>query len=404
MEWRCCAFGGERLNVQRSSPPVSLRAHEPTEPMRLALIISSLAAGGAERVLSTLANKWQECGHDVTVLTDATTSLDHYPMRSDIKRIALDLQSNSVRLSDKVVRNFVRVKHLRAAIRDLAPDCVIAFGDTVNARALFSCIGRSMRVVVSERVDPRQYRVPLAWRVLRRLLYPFAAAVVVQTESVAQWARRFVPAERVHVIPNPVRPPPPLRSCPDALGTRRTVIAVGRLSREKGVDLLLHAFARAALPLSAWQLVILGDGPERPALEAQIRTLGLQHNVLMPGVVADPERWLQHAELFALSSRFEGFPNALLEAMGCGLAVVAFDCPSGPGEIIRNEQTGLLVPPTDADALTAAIARLAQDPDLRRRLGTAAALDVAQRFNLDRVAALWEATWNGVAARSVANA
>jgi glycosyltransferase involved in cell wall biosynthesis len=194
-----------------------------------------------------------------------------------------------------------------------------------------------------------------------------------------------------------------LRSRPDALGTRRTVIAVGRLSREKGVDLLLHAFARAALPLSAWQLVILGDGPERPALEAQIRVLGLQHNVLMPGVVADPERWLQHAELFVLSSRFEGFPNALLEAMSCGLAAVAFDCPSGPGEIIRNEHTGLLVPPADADALTAAIARLAQDPDLRRRLGTAAALDVAQRFNLNRVAALWEAAWIRVAAHSVAN-
>jgi len=214
---------------------------------------------------------------------------------------------------------------------------------------------------------------------------------VVQTESVAQWARRFVAAERVYVIPNPVRPPPPVRSRPDALGNRCTVIAVGRLTPQKGFDLLLNAFARAALPLTAWQLVILGEGPERPALEAQIRMLGLEHNVLMPGVVADPERWLQHAELFVLSSRFEGFPNALLEGMSCGLAVVAFDCPSGPGEIIRTEQTGLLIPPADTDALTAAIARLARDPDLSRRLGTAAALDVAQRFNLNRVAELWEA-------------
>jgi glycosyltransferase involved in cell wall biosynthesis len=116
-------------------------------------------------------------------------------------------------------------------------------------------------------------------------------------------------------------------------------------------------------------LLILGDGSERAALERQAVELGLQDSVLMPGLVRDPERWLQHAQLYVLSSRFEGFPNALLEAMQCGVAVAAFDCPSGPGEIVRHEQTGLLVPAGDVDALAAAIARLAADADLRQRLG-----------------------------------
>ena len=200
--------------------------------------------------------------------------------------------------------------------------------------------------------------MPWSWRLLRRLLYPFATFLVVQTESVVKWGRRAAFPARVRVIPNPVRPMHPALNCPPELGIRPTVIAVGRLSLQKGFDILLSAFARGGLP-SEWQLVILGDGPERPALQAQIDALGLTNNVLMPGIVAEPEQWLQHADLFVLPSRDQGFPNALLEAMNCGLPVIAFDCPSGPGEIVRNEQTGVLLPPGDTDALATAITRLA---------------------------------------------
>jgi glycosyltransferase involved in cell wall biosynthesis len=187
---------------------------------------------------------------------------------------------------------------------------------------------------------------------------------------------------------------------PDTLERRNTAVAVGRLGREKGFDLLLEAYARSGLPKAGWQLVILGDGPERDMLQRRIEQLGLQGSVLMPGVVKNPEQWLQHAELFVLSSRFEGFPNALLEAMQCGLPVAAFDCPSGPGEIVRHEQTGLLVPAGDVDALAAAITRLANDADLRQRLGSAAAIDVASRFSLQQIASMWEALLVGVAGRT----
>lgn len=366
--------------------------------MRLALIISSLAAGGAERVLCTLANSLSERGHKVTMLTDATTALDHYRLSSRVQRIAFDLQSDSARLQDQVFRNVSRVKRLRTAISRTAPDAVLAFGDTVNTRAVLSCLGLSIPIIVSERTDPRQHVLPWPWRLLRRLLYPFAACLVVQTESVAQWARGVVVLGRVRVIPNPVRPLSPPAPRPSLLGDRRTVMAVGRLGPEKGFDMLLHAFARVAVSPSEWQLVILGEGPERPALQAQIDSLGLRDCVLMPGVVLEPDHWMQHADLFVLSSRFEGFPNALLEAMQSGLSVAAFNCPSGPGEIIRHEHTGLLVRPGNIDALAAAICRLALDPDLRHRLGSAAAQDVAQRFNLERISALWEEAFSNVIA------
>jgi len=364
------------------------------------MTLSSLAAGGTERVLATLAGALQERGHQALVITDSPSSADHYPLEPGIRRIALDLPSDSGLLWSRAWRNVLRVMRLRSEICTLRPAVIIAFGDTANVRAVLAGFGTGIPVVVSERTDPRENPQPWPLTVLRCLLYPRAKAVVVQTRSVAAWAGAFVPSGRVHVVPNPVRKLEAGSPRPDALGSRNTVVAVGRLGREKGFDLLLEAFARSKLAAAEWQLVILGDGPERPSLQRRIDELGLQGAVLMPGVVKHPEQWLQHAQLFVLSSRFEGFPNALLEAMQCGLPVAAFDCPSGPGEIVRHEHTGLLVPAGDVEALAAAISRLAGDADLRQRLGSAAAVDVDSRFSLQHIGSMWEELLVGVAGSS----
>jgi glycosyltransferase involved in cell wall biosynthesis len=154
---------------------------------------------------------------------------------------------------------------------------------------------------------------------------------------------------RGRVIANPVDLTPPRRRL---TGTGR-LVAVGRLVHQKGFDLLLRAFARIAPEHPQWTLTIWGEGDRRRQLEALCTELGLLEQVALPGLTERPGQWLEDAEVFVLSSRFESFGNVITEAMVAGLPVVAFDCPWGPGEILRDGEDGLLVPPEDVGALAA---------------------------------------------------
>jgi glycosyltransferase involved in cell wall biosynthesis len=212
---------------------------------------------------------------------------------------------------------------------------------------------------------------------------------VVQTEAVRQWARAWLPDRPIHVIPN-AAPPASKDSKPLLQSKAKRIVSVGRLSREKGHDQLIAAFSQIAAKYPAWRLTIYGDGAERANLDAQRDRLGLQHRIELPGWIRDPEEVLRKAELFVLPSRYEGFPNALLEAMAAGLACISFACESGPAEIIQHEENGMLVPSEDVDGLASAMERLILDAELRRKLGNAAR-DVTQRFSLDRFFQQWDA-------------
>jgi glycosyltransferase involved in cell wall biosynthesis len=157
---------------------------------------------------------------------------------------------------------------------------------------------------------------------------------------------------------------------------------------QKGFDLLIAAFAACVDRFPGWELVIVGEGPARAELQAQIDMLGLRERVLLAGRAGNIGDWYQRAQVYILSSRYEGMPNALLEAMCHGLPVIGVDCETGPREIIRHGADGWLVPPNDAGALAEGIATLMADEALRQRLG-AGALGVRHRYSLAAVAAEW---------------
>jgi glycosyltransferase involved in cell wall biosynthesis len=173
------------------------------------------------------------------------------------------------------------------------------------------------------------------------------------------------------------------------------ITAMGRLTYQKGFDLLLQAFKKIADAHPHWQLMILGEGALRKDLERQRDELGLTKRVRFSGLVDNPFPILQGSSLFVMASRYEGFPCALLEAMACGLPVVYTDCPSGPSEIIREGIDGLLVPNGDVAALGNAMDRLMSDAGERQRLA-ARAPEVLERFGSDKIISQWESLFVGI--------
>jgi glycosyltransferase involved in cell wall biosynthesis len=172
-------------------------------------------------------------------------------------------------------------------------------------------------------------------------------------------------------------------------GSSRTVIAAGRLTRQKAFSFLIEAFVQVAERHPDWQLQICGDGPRREHLEQVIDKLDAGANVTLAGRVLEMNSTMAEASIFALSSRFEGFPMVLLEAMSIGLPVVSFDCPTGPREIVESGRNGLLVPEQDVDALAAALIQMIEDEELRRRCAQGA-LETAERYSLDVIGPRWE--------------
>jgi len=358
----------------------------PVVSRRIALVITALGAGGAERVITSMANDWTAAGHRVRIITYETPNArSFYALDPRIEVHRLDLAGEQRSTLRGLIRTARRVLALRRCLQTQQPDAVITFLTRVNIATLLAAIGLDLPVIISERNHPDRQGLNRIWRWLRNRTYHRAATIVCQTDAAKRCYPPGLQAQAV-VIANPLRPitvaSPPSERC--------HLVAVGRLTKQKGFDLLLLAMATLAPTFPAWTLTIWGEGEDRLALERLRDDLGLAGRVRLPGVTTGHGRWIDDAGLFVLSSRYEGLPNVLLEAMAAGLPVVAFDCPLGPGDIITHGENGLLVPPEDVDALATSLALLMADTDKRARLGTNAEA-IADDYRPDAIMAKWSA-------------
>lgn len=357
--------------------------------MKLTLVISSLSCGGAERVMSLMANYWAEKGWTVTILTfDDGREPPFFDLHPAVIHRTLGIPSFSVASVKSVLSSLKQLLILRQAIKKSTPQAVISFMDKVNVLTCLATLWLGLPTIVSERIPPAQYSIGKLWNALRHWTYPWTLGFVVQNPDVLAYFSAVV-RKKGRVIPNPLVLPHDI-SMLEANRRTKTVIAMGRLDKQKGFDMLLKAFASIDQRPLEWSLVIWGEGEHRAELETLRDELGLQGRAFLPGRTRKPFEEMKQAHLFVLSSRFEGFPNVLCEAMACGLPVVSFDCPNGPREIIRDGIDGVLVPPDDVDALAAVMARLMNDPSTCGRLASRAT-EVVKRFGLEKIMRTWEA-------------
>jgi glycosyltransferase involved in cell wall biosynthesis len=378
--------------------------------VNIVLLVSSMGSGGAERVASTLVNAWAKRGDTVTlVVTFNGRGTCFYPLADGVRLLYLaDLAGLNRRgVSGYAARLFV----LHTLIRDCKPNVVISFLTNVNLAAILASAGLRVPVIVCEHNDPTADGRSRFWRLACRLAYPHASLVTLLTENAAARFRKMVPGvRRVAVLPNPLplelfevsRVPLVSDEAYLSISTdkdrRRRLVSVGRLHEQKQFDVLIAAFASLAGAFPQWELWIWGDGPKRGELEAQIAAAGLSLRVFLPGKTASPWTEMARSDVFALSSRFEGLPMALMEAMGLGVATIAFDCRSGPRELMRNGSDGLLIPADDANALQEGLRRLFADDTLRAELGHRAAHSIRERYSVDAVLRLWDELFERVGA------
>jgi glycosyltransferase involved in cell wall biosynthesis len=371
--------------------------HMPDSP-RVLIFIHSLHGGGAERVAADLSAYWASLGWPVMVVTQADARDDAYTLHPDVQRRMLNTAGAGGGLRG-IWANVRRIRTLRAELKAFKPDIVLGMMTTASVLAVLAAQGLPCRVIATEHTHPPSQSLSSLWLRLRRWTYPRASRVVALTRGTADWLAQHVPGCRLAVIPNPVHWPllsaEPVVLPPQA-GTQRRLLAVGRLHPDKGFDLLIQAYAQIASEHPDWQLIILGEGDERQRLQAQIEAAGLQQRISMPGRVGNVGDWYRAADIYVLSSRFEGLSNTLLESLASGLPAVCFDCDTGPREVVREGVDGVLVRPNgDIQAMAVALSALMQDDKTRDTMAQHA-IDARERFSAQHVLGLWKKLFDDV--------
>lgn len=365
------------------------------------LVFDISSGGGVARTVVNLANQLVESRPVRVVSLYRRRRKPRFPLHPDVEVRVLRALPNRRRDRKGLDRFQSRLRPapseanmslltdvlLRRAIREVRTGFLVSTRPSLHL-ALATYARPTVRTIGWDHLNyPGRAKNRRQMRVIRAAV-PRLDAYVVLTDADAEDYRRELPGidTEIVVIRNavswPVAAEPPALDAP-------VVVSAGRLSGRKGQRRLIKAFAPVAAAHPDWQLHIYGTGSKRRALRAHIRELGLQSQVTLRGFTDDLPDALRNASVYAMASRWEGFPLVLIEAMSVGLPLIAFDCPRGPGEIIRHSENGLLIENGRVGAYARALEQLIEDAELRRRLGRQALLD-ADQYTIQSIAADWE--------------
>jgi len=355
--------------------------------MKIMFVIHALnRMGGAERILTNYANYFASKGEEVAI-----TLLSKDDINFELHKSISIYQYTDNRFYGyvpKKIRRFIQqVKYIADSLDHYDPDIVISFVASTNILSTFSAKLAKKPVILAERssyhktlVTTRGKLGAIIWKALRRIIYPYADQVIVLTEEDKP---KYYYAKDVRVIPNPLI----LQHRYTGIERENIILGVGRLHEVKGFDMLIRAFSQ--IHSSGWKLIIAGEGSERTSLERLINELDISDKVELAGLIDDIELYYKKASIYVLSSRSEGYPGGLCEAMGYGCASIAFDCPTGPKEIIADGEDGLLIEPNDIDKLAIAMQNLIDNKEKREELGMNAR-KILDRLDVETIGQQWK--------------
>ncbi len=354
--------------------------------MKLLFYISTMQGGGAERVMSVICNKFAERGHDVWLATELSYPVA-YPLHENVRIVDTGVSVNGK--PGRLRYTFIsRIKKIRAVARDVKPDVAISFMYATTALVLFALKGLKIPVIASEHTNFQQCNLSKCEQFVRLCILRFADRVTVLTQADTVFLGRKLP--RKTVMPNPLSYPVYEK---DSESRRKNILAVGSIARwrYKGFDSLIEIWSGIAPRYPEWTLEIAGGGKE--AGFEYLRNIaamnGVEDRVNFMGFIGNIGEVMRGSSIFVLSSRYEGLPMALVEAMSQGCACVSYDCTNGPREIIVDEKSGLLVADQNKEELKKALIRVIEDGQLRERLSREGRQE-AKKFEPDAIADKWE--------------
>lgn len=365
---------------------------------KIIFCIDSLGKGGAERVVSTLANELSQ-NNQVSIITLVNEQVA-YELNENVNLIELGkLKYNSKGKSFKKVKSLYnliyRTRELRKCFNRIKPDIIISFLPEASFLTVYAN-RKKYKLIISDRNDPNHEYQTSIYKKLVRILYPKADGYVFQTFDAKNYFNNIIDfkKKKYEIIVNPVNEK--FINYPISKSKEKKIVSVGRLTEQKNIDLLIDSFSDIEKDFPEYTLTIYGDGNMREHLSNKIKSLNLENKIAMPGIVNNIQENIIDASLFVMSSDYEGIPNALIEAMTLGLPVISTDCPcGGPRMFIENEKNGFLIPVGSRKELANTMKKVLSDDNLKNRIGKNAK-DIVELVNPSVINSKWENFINAV--------
>lgn len=352
---------------------------------KIAFVLPALNMGGAQRVVTTLANALSS-KYNIVIITFTKTKR-YYDLDKSVTVVhCVDHIEPSSNAFDGLKNNYHLLKRIHSLTIQYEVKLLISFLTSANILTTLVAKYNRIPVIISERNNPFSEKIPRIWQQLRSFTYPKSNYVVVQTETIKSYYTSKIKKDRLRILPNPISADLTEKRS-TTIPKENIVLNAGRLADQKAQDILIKAFSKTNN--KEWKLVIAGEGPNREKYEQLIEELDLKDKVVLLGRQKDIHLLYNKSKIFAFSSIYEGFPNALIEAMHFGLACVSTDCPTGPSEMIENDKNGFIVPMNDVKEMADKLNILMNNREKRVAFGEKAVQSV-KKYEVEAVVKQWD--------------